>query len=156
MYFNQMCTLCSSVCLMGRTVLWLNSIIQSVEIIPLWQWMGRIFIHDLEIIFILSYKGQNLSKAHQGDTFMEQNMRFGLILGRLAILKKKWGRLLASPESGFFMFSWAKKHFDFSKKHCSVRTKKLHYISFMFLNLMYEKLVGYFSESRFEHGRREN
>ena len=34
--------------------------------------MGRIFIHDLEIIFILSYKGQNLSKAHQEDNFMEQ------------------------------------------------------------------------------------
>ena len=27
----------------------------------------------------------------QGDIFMEQNMRFGLILGRLAILKKKDG-----------------------------------------------------------------
>ena len=29
----------------------------------------------------------------QGDIFMEQNMRFGLILGRLTILKKNGGRL---------------------------------------------------------------
>ena len=59
-YFIQMCTLCSSVCLMGRTVLWLNSIIQSVEIIPLWQWMGRIFIHDLGSHFHFSCKGQKI------------------------------------------------------------------------------------------------
>ena len=29
----------------------------------------------------------------QGDIFMEQKRRFGLVLGRLAILKKNWGRL---------------------------------------------------------------
>ena len=29
----------------------------------------------------------------QGVIFMEQNMRFGLILGQLTILKKKLGRL---------------------------------------------------------------
>ena len=27
--------------------------------------MGRIFIHDLEVIFILSCKGQKISKANQ-------------------------------------------------------------------------------------------
>jgi hypothetical protein len=32
-----------------------------------------------------------LYRSHRGAIFMEQNMRFGLILGRLAILKKKLG-----------------------------------------------------------------
>ena len=32
-----------------------------------------------------------LSSVAQGDIFMEQKMRFGLVLGRLAILKKKLG-----------------------------------------------------------------
>jgi hypothetical protein len=52
--------------------------------------------------------------------FMEQNRRFWLILGRLAILKKKLG---ATFEAVFFMFSWAKKYVIF-EKHCSVRTEK--------------------------------
>ena len=39
----------------------------------------------------------------QGAIFMEQKMRFGLVLGRLAILKK--------IVSVFFMFSGAKKIF---------------------------------------------
>ena len=29
----------------------------------------------------------------QGDIFMEEIMRFGLVLGQLAIPKKNWGRL---------------------------------------------------------------
>jgi hypothetical protein len=44
---------------------------------------------------------------------MEQKLRFGLVLGQLAILKKKLGadyeQLL---RAGFFMFSWAKKYFS--------------------------------------------
>ena len=31
-----------------------------------------------------------------GAIFMEQNMRFGLILGRLAILKKKLGPIMSN------------------------------------------------------------
>ena len=39
---------------------------------------------------------------------MEQKLRSGLVLGRLAVLKKKWDdyELLLRPV--FFMFSWAK------------------------------------------------
>jgi hypothetical protein len=41
---------------------------------------------------------------------MEQKRRFGIILGRLALLIKKiGGRLSATFEGGFFMFSGAKK-----------------------------------------------
>ena len=39
---------------------------------------------------------------------MEQELRFGLDLGRLALLKKM-GRLWATFEAEIFMFSWAKK-----------------------------------------------
>ena len=46
---------------------------------------------------------------------------------------EKWGRLWATFESGFFMFSGAKKIFNFLKKYCSVRTKKLHKIILIFL-----------------------
>ena len=46
----------------------------------------------------------------QGDIFIEQKMRFGLVLGQLAMLKKKLG---ADYEQllrvFFFMFSGAKK-----------------------------------------------
>jgi hypothetical protein len=46
--------------------------------------------------------------AH-GVIFMEQDMRFWLILGRLAILKKKLGQSWAIFEGSFFMFSGAKE-----------------------------------------------
>ena len=39
---------------------------------------------------------------------MEQELRFRLDLGRLALLKKL-GRFLATFEVGLFMFSWAKE-----------------------------------------------
>ena len=58
---------------------------------------------------------------------MEQKMRFGLVLGRLAILKKKWGadyeQLLRVV---FLCFQGQKKMLNFFEKYCSVRTKKLH------------------------------
>ena len=39
----------------------------------------------------------------------EKYLNFGLDLGRLAALKKYWGRLWATFEGVFFMFTWAKK-----------------------------------------------
>ena len=40
---------------------------------------------------------------------MEQELRFGLDLGRLVLLKKKdLGRFKATFEAVFFIFSWAK------------------------------------------------
>ena len=44
---------------------------------------------------------------------MEQKMRFGLILGWLAILKKKFGPIMSEFEGGFFMFSRAIFFFRF-------------------------------------------
>ena len=32
----------------------------------------------------------------QGDIFMEQKMRFGLVLGWFAILKKNWGPIMSN------------------------------------------------------------
>ena len=37
-------------------------------------------------------KQSHYIEVMQGAIFMEHNMRFGLILGRLAVLKKKLGR----------------------------------------------------------------
>ena len=53
---------------------------------------------------------------------MEQKLRFGLVLGQLALLKQILGRLQVTFEGSFSMFLWAKK----IKKYYSVRTKKLH------------------------------
>ena len=39
-------------------------------------------------------------------------MRFGLILGWLALLKKKFGAEYELLRTGFFMFPWAKKMFE--------------------------------------------
>ena len=54
---------------------------------------------------------------------MEHNIRFGLIFGQLAILKKKncADYEQATFEAGFFMFSWAKTKSIFLE-HCSVHT----------------------------------
>ena len=49
--------------------------------------------------FIHQYTGK------LGAIFMEQNIRFGLILGQLAILKKKWAVKYANFEGGFLCFS---------------------------------------------------
>ena len=68
-----------------------------------------------EVVQFLVDKGANHSdQSHyievaQGAIFMEQNMRFGLVLGRLSILKKNWWPIMSKFEAGFFMFSWAKK-----------------------------------------------
>ena len=52
---------------------------------------------------------------------MEQELRFGLDLGRLALLKKKYlGRLLATFEAYFFKFSWGKR---LNQKHCKAVIK---------------------------------
>ena len=42
--------------------------------------------------------------------------------------KKVWGRLWATFEARFFMFSWAKKNLKFFWKFFSVCTEKLHRI----------------------------
>ena len=77
----------------------------------------------IEWIYVSAPK--SLHRSRSGDIFEEQKMRSELALGRLAILKK-WGRLRATFEGSFFMFSGAKKLLIFLKKRCSVRTKKLH------------------------------
>ena len=60
----------------------------------------------------VQYGQSHYIKVAQGGIFMEQNMRFGLILGRLAILKKNLGQLGAIFDGGFFMFSWVKRVFQ--------------------------------------------
>ena len=50
---------------------------------------------------------------------MEQELRFGLDMGGLALLKKRLGQLAATFETGFFMFFMGKK--IYKQKHWSVR-----------------------------------
>ena len=55
----------------------------------------------------MSEKLQNMICSHyredpQWEIFMEQELRFGLDLGRLALLKKKLGQLLMSNFRGRF------------------------------------------------------
>ena len=42
----------------------------------------------------IHYDQSHCIEVAQGDIFMEQNMRFGLILGQLAIQKKNWGPIM--------------------------------------------------------------
>ena len=59
---------------------------------------------------------------------MEQNIRFGLVLDRLAVMKiLDWAVKYATFEGNFFRFSWA-IFFLIFKKYCSVGTKKLNSI----------------------------
>ena len=103
-----------------------------------WRFSAVLWLEKTALDRIPRYKRTALKEeclyieVAKGAIFMEQNMRFGLILGLLAILKKNLGRLWATFEAVFFMFSWAKK------KDCIVRTKKLHYLSFIkFLFLIF-------------------
>ena len=85
-----------------------------------------------------AYQQGHYIEVAQGAIFMEQSMRFGLILGRLAILKKKsFGPIMSNFWGGFFMFSLAKQMLKFFEKHCSFHTKMLRNIFFIeifFLN----------------------
>ena len=61
---------------------------------------------------------------------MEQKMRFGLLLGRLAILKKKkFGPIMNNFWGRFFHVFGCKKNEIFFWKCCSIRTEKLHNIN---------------------------
>ena len=60
-----------------------------------WQWKVWLFLDwktrkPLQLLSIVSRQSHNIEVA-QGAIFMEQNIRFGLIFGRLAILEKKVG-----------------------------------------------------------------
>ena len=70
----------------------------------------------------------------QRDIFMEQKVGFGLVLGRLAVLKKKF---MADYEQ-FLCFQGQ----NFFFKYCSVRTKKLHNISFIIFLYSFKNFGG--------------
>ena len=60
-----------------------------------WQWKVWLFLDwktrkPLQLLSIVSRQSHNIEVV-QGAIFMEQNIRVGLILGRLAILKKQCG-----------------------------------------------------------------
>ena len=85
-------------------------------------------LHINSAVSYLYYCNQsNYIEVAQGDIFMEQKMRFGLVLGWLAILKKKMGadyeQLLRVV---FSCFQGQKNNLKYFGKCCSVRTKKLH------------------------------
>ena len=65
---------------------------------------------------------------------MEQKWRFGLYLGRLAILKKEniWANNEQLLRPVFSSFRGQKNRKKVKKKHCSVRTKKLHKMKLVF------------------------
>ena len=67
---------------------------------------------DRKIPGVLYSRDLSLAQIHyswvaQWAIFMEQKLRFGPVLGRLAILKKKFGQLWTTFEGGSFMLSWS-------------------------------------------------
>ena len=69
-------------------------------------------IWDVFFLFYLARYSVNEShylEVAQWAIFMEQNMSSGLILVCWQYWKKKLGRLWATFEADFFMFSWSKK-----------------------------------------------
>ena len=64
--------------------------------------------------YFLSSLSKGLTQSHyievvHGAICMEQKMRFGLIVSRLAILKKELDRLFLTFEVGYFCFCGQKK-----------------------------------------------
>ena len=60
----------------------------------------NVFVYDKR-----GFSGRNIKvftkvityiEVAEGDIFMEHKMRFGLVLGRLAILKKNWGLIMSN------------------------------------------------------------
>ena len=63
---------------------------------------------------------------------MEQNVRFGLILGRLAMLKiKNWANYEQLLRAFFSCFQGQKINLECFQKYCSVRTRKFHKVFFI-------------------------
>ena len=60
-------------------------------------------------VFAISPGQSHYIEVVQRAIFMEQNMRFGLILGRLAILKKKLGTIMSNFLGRFFHVFMGKK-----------------------------------------------
>ena len=97
--------------------IWQNFIIQKLKSKHLFclSFLWWDFFLGNERKYFAHIPGLNLSKyflmqSHfievaQGAIFIEQNMRFWLILGQLAILKKKWAVKYANFEGGFLCFS---------------------------------------------------
>ena len=83
---------------------------------------------------------------------MEQELRFGLDLADWQYWKKGLGRLWENFVGGFFMFSGAKKMFNFLKKRCSIWSKKFHKMKlknyFSFLKIFREYLFLIFNRLR--------
>ena len=66
------------------------------------------------IFFWLLLSGQSHYKeVAQGDIFIEQKMRFGLVLGQLAILKKNWANYEQLLRPVFSCFHGQKKMLKF-------------------------------------------
>ena len=67
---------------------------------------------------------------------MKQNLRFGLDLGRLALLKISGINLnYATFEVSVLMFSWANQMKSRLSVHCSVSTKNLDNLKVTTINL---------------------
>ena len=57
----------------------------------------------------ISFSQKQIKQSHyidvaHGAIFIEQNMRFGLVLGQLAILEKNWAVKYGSFEGVFYVF----------------------------------------------------
>ena len=74
------------------------------------------------------YKQSHYREVPRWEIFMEQELRFGLDLGQLALLKKRvWANYEQLLRVAFSCFRGQFFFFNFQKL-CSVRTKKLHKI----------------------------
>ena len=64
---------------------------------------------------------------------MEQELIFGLDLGRLALLKKKLRAIMSNFRGHFFSFLHEQKN---KEKHCNIRTKTLHKMKLKKINFL--------------------
>ena len=83
---------------------------------------------DVWCTFDPSSMPKSLHRRCAGRHFYGTEMWSGLVLGRLAILKKSWADYEQHLTAVFSCFM-GKKCLIFQKKYCSVRTKKLHNIT---------------------------
>ena len=100
---------------------------------------------EWSLICTLIYAYLNILAQSQLLVISLLNMRFGLILGQLAILEKKVGGPNMSNLWGqIFMFSGAKTNLNFFWKYLSVCTK---FFFFLFFSDFLKKIFDFFQGS---------
>ena len=91
LFENQLYILESMVCTIAIFITFVMAIIVHRAFYKLMKRLPGRDINQVIFPYMVKLEAKSLYISHTVENFMEQKLRFGLVLGRLAILKKKMG-----------------------------------------------------------------